>query len=241
METLFEDRYSRQITLLGKKNQKKLFKSRVCIIGCGAIGSVVASMLVRAGIGFVRIIDRDIVELSNLHRIELFAEGDVGESKALAAKERLGKINSECEIEALEDDIMKDVSLLGNVDLVIDCTDNIETRYLINKFCMENNVPWIYGAAIGSEGMSASFHSKPCFRCLFTKNTKSSVLGSCEALGVLAPAPHIIGSWQAMEAIKILTGKPDFGVLLHFSLGKEPGFRFSRIKQNSKCPVCKNF
>ncbi|MFH1977725.1 MAG: ThiF family adenylyltransferase [Candidatus Aenigmatarchaeota archaeon] len=229
------DRYSRQIVYFGEKNQTKLFKAKISIVGCGATGSVVSSLLVRAGIGSIKIIDRDFVDLSNLQRTELFTEEDIGKPKAEAAKERLAQINPEIKIESITDDLRQNPELLKS-DLIIDCTDNMETRHLINEFAVKNSIPWIYGGAIGEEGMSVSFFGTPCLKCLFPRESRGQ-LETCETLGILSPTSHIIGSWQASEATKILTGKTKFGVLFNFST-KEPRFDFSKIKQNKNCSVC---
>lgn len=235
-----ESRYSRQIVYLGKKNQLKLSKSSVIVVGCGATGSVALSLLVRAGLGFIKIIDRDFIEPSNLQTSMLFTENDTGKPKALTARQRLKEINPDCRIEAVVDELnQRTTGTLSGFDLILDCTDNLETRHLINEFCIKNKKLWVFSAALGAEGMSAVFKGKPCFRCLFPKDIKPGSLETCETLGILHSTSAVAGAWQALDAIKILTefDKSRFNLLFHFSL-KEGKFQFSRIKPDKNCPVC---
>jgi len=231
-----KDRYSRQIVYLGEENQEKISKSRICVVGCGALGSVVASMLSRAGANLI-IIDRDFVEKSNLQRAVLFNEDDINKPKAIAAKERLKRINSEIDIEILVDDLDPDNISKIKSDVVIDCTDNIHTRHMINEFCVQNRIPWVYGAVIGTDGMAAFFTKQPCFRCMLPRKVERGQLDTCETHGILSPTVHMIASWQVMQAIKIITNKPDCGVLFNFSL-ENGRFETSRIKEDPDCKVC---
>lgn len=226
------NRYSRQIVYLGEDKQKRLESAKVCLVGCGAIGSVSASLLVRAGIN-IKIIDRDFVDLSNIQRTELFDEKDVDKPKALAAKEKLEKINSGVSIEAVVEDLNPRNMDMINSDLILDCTDNLETRHLINEYCVKNKIKWIYAGAVGVEGMSAAFLNS-CFRCIFPEQAN---LDTCETAGILAPPSHIIASWQVLQAMKILTGEPDYDNLFSFSLDNQK-FSFSKIKKNPDCEVC---
>ena len=235
------ERYSRQIAFFGREKQKMLGKSMVSVVGLGATGSATASLLVRAGIGGIKLIDRDFVEESNLHRAMLYSETDIDKPKALAAKERLEKINSQCNIKAFVEDLNPKTMNLLESDLILDCTDNMETRLLINDFSLKHEMPWIYSGAIGNEGMAASFDGKkPCFRCLF--QTVPPSLETCDTVGILSPASFIVSSWQALEAIRILTDfeRPNYGKLFHFSGNS---FSFSNIKPNMNCRACmaKNF
>ncbi|MDP3486724.1 MAG: ThiF family adenylyltransferase, partial [Bacillota bacterium] len=170
---MLSSRYSRQTVLpfVGEQGQTRLSAARVGILGCGALGTVVAELLTRGGIGFLRIIDRDIVELSNLQRQTLFTEHDAKQRlpKAMAAQQRLGEINSEVCVEAVVNDYAwhNALSLLSELDLIVDATDNYLTRLTLNDACLELGIPWVYGGALGTLGMTANFLPQgPCFRCL---------------------------------------------------------------------------
>ncbi|MFH1364608.1 MAG: HesA/MoeB/ThiF family protein [Candidatus Aenigmatarchaeota archaeon] len=230
------DRYSRQILYFGEKNQEKLSKATVCVVGCGALGSAAASMLARAGVS-LKLIDTDVIEESNLHRTDLFEEGDIGKNKAEVAKKRLEKINSSIRIESRSEEVTSDNVSIISADIVVDCTDNIRTRHLINEFCIKNKIPWIYGAVVGLQGMSAVFHGRPCFRCMVSKDIQEDQLETPNTHGVLSPACRMISSWQVLQVIKILTGKSEFGTLLSFSLESQE-FSFSKIKPDTSCNVC---
>ncbi len=207
-------RYSRQLILkeIGREGQRRLEESRVAVIGIGALGSVSSNLLARAGVGNVVLVDRDYLEIDNLQRQVLYDENDlVGNlPKAVSAKARLEKINSEIKIEAVVGDLSADTvdEFLGNVDLVIDGTDNFETRFLINDFCLTHKKPWIYGGALRTEGMSYVIlpGEGPCLRCLFGEAPSPADIQTCEQVGILSPVAHVIASFQAIEAIKILAG-----------------------------------
>jgi adenylyltransferase/sulfurtransferase len=208
------ERYSRQMRFpgLGKTGQQKLLASRVTLCGCGALGTVLANTLVRAGVGFVRVIDRDFVEPSNLQRQVLFDESDVVNNlpKAEAAAVKLRQINSSVIIEPIVADINR-TNIEGfckDADLILDGSDNFEIRYLINDVSIKHNKPWVYGGAVGSQGMSMTIipGETPCLRCVFEAAPAPGETGTCETAGVLAPAVSIVASYQASEAIKILSG-----------------------------------
>ncbi|WZO96982.1 ThiF family adenylyltransferase [Isosphaeraceae bacterium EP7] len=211
------DRYSRQVRFpaLGEAGQRKLMASRVTICGCGALGTVLANHLVRAGVGFVRIIDRDFIELHNLQRQILFDEDDVAANlpKSEAAARKLRAINSAVTIEAVVTDIdhTNILDLVSDADLILDGTDNFETRYLINDAAVKLNKPWIFGGVIGSEGQSMTIRPgiTPCLRCLIEDNPPPGMTPTCETAGVLGPAVAVIASFEAVEAIKILSGAYD--------------------------------
>ena len=208
-----QDRYSRQVILpnIGEEGQKTLLKSKITIIGCGALGTVVANNLVRAGVGKISIIDRDFVELNNLQRQILFDEDDIGIPKAVAAAEKLKRVNSDVEIEAMVKDLnhMNAEKIMSGVDLVLDGTDNMQTRFLINDVCVKSKIPWIYTAAIGTYGMMMTIvpGRTPCFRCLLPDVPEPGSLPTCDTVGVLNTIPAIIASIESTEAIKILLGK----------------------------------
>ncbi len=205
-------RYSRQMILkeIGREGQRLLEESRVAAVGLGALGSVSANLLARAGVGYLKLIDRDYLEINNLQRQILFDETDLSNNlpKAIAAEQKLRGINSEITIEAETADLNPETieGLLSGVDLIIDGTDNFETRYLLNDYSLKKKIPWIYGGAIRTEGMSYVTlpEDGPCLRCLFGAAPDSGSIQTCDQVGILAPVAHLIASFQTMEAIKIL-------------------------------------
>jgi adenylyltransferase/sulfurtransferase len=208
------ERYSRQIRFsrLGVDGQKKLLASRVTICGCGALGTVLANHMVRAGVGRVRLIDRDFIETHNLQRQILFDESDVAANlpKAEAAARKLRQINSEVEIEAVVTDVDHSniLELVSDADLILDGTDNFETRYLINDAAVKLGKPWIFGGVIGSEGQTMTIlpGETPCIRCVIESTPPPGMAPTCETAGVLGPAVAVIASFEAVEAIKLLSG-----------------------------------
>jgi adenylyltransferase/sulfurtransferase len=207
-----ENRYSRQEILqnIGEKGQKKLKESSILIVGCGALGTAAANNLARAGIGKISILDRDFVELNNLQRQMLFDENDVGEPKAVAATRKLKLINSSIEVEP----IVKDLNhtnveeIIKGVDLVLDGTDNILTRMLINDVCIREEIPWIYTGAIGTSGMTMNIlPGAACIRCLYPHIPRPGSLPTCDTMGVLNTITVIMGSMASTEAIRILLGE----------------------------------
>lgn len=230
-------RYSRQELVIGKKSQLLLSKSKVCIVGIGALGTFSAELLARSGIGYIKLIDRDIVELHNLQRQTLFTESDVGQPKALAAKSHLGKINSEIKIEAFGEDLNAENIRLLDSDIVLDCTDNLATRFLINDYCVKNKLSWIYSAVIGVIGrVMVILPSNYCFRCYF-KDTKG--LETCDTIGVLNTTVAINSSIQVSETIKILTkNKPSLGLICINSAANE--IKTINVNKNKECLCCSN-
>ena len=208
------DRYSRQIRYpaLGEAGQRRLLASRVTICGCGALGTVLANHLARAGVGRIRIVDRDFIETHNLQRQVLFDEQDVADNlpKAEAAARKLRAINSSITIEPVVTDIdhTNILDLVGDADLILDGTDNFETRYLINDAAVKLGTPWIFGGVLGSEGQTMTIipGQTPCIRCLIETNPPPGMTPTCETAGVLGPAVAVIASFEAVEAIKILSG-----------------------------------
>jgi len=208
-----KERYSRQILFsgMGKAGQERLAKARVAIAGCGALGTLQAGALARAGAGYLRIIDRDYVELVNLQRQWLFDERDAEEGlpKAVAAARHLARVNSEIEIEPVTADLNPSnaVEFLETMDLILDGTDNFETRYLINDFAIRESVPWIYGAAVGSYGLTMPVMPgrTACLRCLYPE-PPSGAQPTCETAGVLNAITSAIASLQVGDALKILSG-----------------------------------
>lgn len=232
-------RYSRQTILkeIGEENQKKLLASKVVIIGLGATGSSSAEMLARAGVGHLILIDRDVVELSNLQRQSLFTEADVGKPKAVAARDAIHTINSEIKVDAYPIDLEHDKTSILDADLILDCTDNLFTRFLINDYCKQNKKPWIYSAVVGTKGMTMNFvpSNKVCFNCIF-KMVEG--LDTCSTIGILNTAPSVISAFQSTEAIKILTGQKPSKELIHIDLWKQ-AFEKVKVSADRKCSVCK--
>lgn len=242
------DRYSRQERFygIGPDGQKKICSARVAILGLGALGTVIAEELARAGVGFLRLIDRDFVELHNLQRQMLYDEEDarMHRLKAEACRLHLEKINSEIQLEALPEDFHYDnaESLVRDVDLVIDGTDNLETRYLLNEVCVKLEKPWIYGGAVESKGMTMNFlPGGPCFSCV-TGTTEPPVnTGSaktCSTVGVLSSTTAIVASLEVKEALKILVSDSNLEQgLTTFDLWKN-SFRLFHPSQREDCPIC---
>lgn len=209
----FEERYSRQILFrgIGIEGQRRLAVARAAIVGCGATGSALASLLARAGVGKLRIIDRDYVEESNLQRQSLFDEKDAAESvpKAIAAAQKIAAFNSEIVVESRVDDVVPAniYALLEGMDVVLDGTDNFETRYLLNDYAVKNTLPWIYAAAVGSYGVTLNVlpNTTACLSCIFPE-TPRGMVETCETAGILNSAVNLISSIAATEAIKLLIG-----------------------------------
>ena len=240
------DRYSRQEAFfgIGQEGQEKLHSSRICIVGLGALGTVTANNLARAGVGFIRIVDRDYVELSNLQRQVIYTERDAAEAlpKAEAARRHLQEANSEIEIEAMITDFNSSTAdtLISDVDLVLDATDNFETRYLINEACHALKKSWIYGGALGANGMTMNIiygEDKPCF-CCFAGTDSKNTGQSCATAGVLASTTSIVSSYQCAEAIKYLTGNGKLRkTLLYFDLWENQMEEIA-VAKDPECPVC---
>ena len=207
-------RYVRQTRFasFGEQGQRRLQSSRVLICGCGALGSVLAESLTRAGVGHLRLVDRDFLEITNLHRQALYDEADVAAElpKAIAAERKLRKINSLVEIEAIVGDVdfSNIESLVRGVNCICDGTDNFETRFLLNDASHKFNIPWVYGGCVGAEGQQLTIvpGQTPCLRCLLSDVPPPGSTPTCDTAGVLGPIVNIIASTQAMEAIKILSG-----------------------------------
>ncbi len=230
------DRYSRQILFdsIGTDGQSRLLGSRVLIVGCGALGSAQAEALARAGVGRLRIADRDFVESSNLQRQTMFTESDASERlpKAIACASHIREINSEVAVdpEILDVNHSNVERLISECDVVLDGTDNFSTRYLINDACVKHNVTWIYGAAVGSYGVTMTIRPNdgPCLRCVFPEPPPAASAPTCDTAGVIMPIISIVAAVQVTEALKLLTGQPGS---LHKSLmlGLPIGTRNARL------------
>jgi len=241
-------RYSRQTVFseIGIAGQKKLLHSRVVVIGVGATGTVIANNLCRAGVGFIRLVDRDYVELSNLQRQVLYTEEDARQQtpKAVAACEHLKKANSEIELEPVTADVNSSniEALISDVDLVLDGSDNLEIRYLINEACFKENKPWIYSGAIVGAGMTMNIipGETPCLRCLFPHSLPSGTGPTCSTVGVLNGITGIIASIASTEALKILIDSRNVRQsLLTVDIWNNQ-FDEITIEQKQDCPVCGN-
>lgn len=264
-------RYHRQMLLagFGESGQRRLGAATAAVIGCGALGSVVADMLARAGVGHLVIVDRDFVELTNLQRQVLFDERDVADAvpKAEAAKSKLARINSQIEVTAIVDDVNATniERIAEGADVLLDGLDNFETRYLINDYAVKHGVPYVYGGAVGTVGTAFAIlphtprgdaewerlgaegggsRATPCLRCLFEEAPPPGAGATCDTVGVIGPAPAIVANFEVAEALKILTGNFDrvTQTMLTFDLW---GNLFKQLKvaaayEQGDCPCCKH-
>ena len=244
------EKYSRQILFagIGAEGQQKLLGAGAVLAGCGALGTVVANLLVRAGVGRLRIIDRDFVEPSNLQRQTLFEEADAREAlpKAVAAERRLRAVNSDAHVEGIVADLTAEncAELLSGFELILDGTDNFQTRLLLNDAAISLNVPWIYAAAVGSYGVTMTIRpgETACLACLLEGDETGAAIGAeatCDTAGVLNAAVSVIASVEAAEAMKILAGKPE---ALHGRLVSTDvwsgRFQSIRVARQPDCRAC---
>lgn len=241
-------RYSRQILFqqIGEEGQLKLLNGKVAIVGVGALGTVIANLLVRSGVGYIRLIDRDLVELSNLQRQTLFDEEDaeLHLPKVIAAQKRLCKINSTVTVDAVIADLNLDnvEELITGFDCIVDGTDNFMTRFLINDVAVKYGVPWVHGAAVSSRGMYATIipGKTPCYRCLFP-HVPTGTGETCDTVGVLSPLTDIIGSFQAMETMKILVGEKTTPNLEQIDIWDYTNMQMDISEGRApNCPTCVN-
>jgi molybdopterin-synthase adenylyltransferase len=247
LEPEHDERYSRQVLFpgIGAQGQRRLAAARVAIVGCGATGSSLASLLSRAGVGTIRIIDRDYVELSNLQRQTLFQESDAAESlpKAIAAARRIAAFNSGVVVEPhIADLTPANVdSLLENVELILDGTDNFETRYLINDFAVQRALPWIYTAAVGSYAVTLNIlpGRTACLACVFP-DAPEGMVETCETAGILNSAVNLAASIAATETLKLLTGAMDKlrGTLFSFNLWNNERAEVNAETPRPGCRAC---
>ncbi len=258
------DRYHRQMLLpaIGEAGQKKLLNSKVLVLGCGALGTVIANMLGRAGVGHLVIVDRDFIEMTNLQRQVLFDEDDVrdGIPKAEAAKQKLAKINSQIKITAVVDDVNHTniEKLAQGCDVIVDGVDNFETRFIANDAAVKLGIPYVYGGAVGTVGMTYAIlphtefgnsaweqagRATPCLRCIFEQAPPPGMNPTCDTAGVLGPAVSIISNFQVTETIKILTGNWDAvrDRLLSIDIWDNDirQFKVARAYDVGECTCCK--
>jgi len=248
-EAATDSRYARQARYpgIGTGGQERLLASRAAIVGVGALGCAIANHLARAGVGELILIDRDIVDRTNLQRQLLYDEADAaaGTPKAVAAAARLAAANSGIAVRAIVADLnaYNAETLLAGADVVLDGTDNFGARYLLNEYGVKTGTPWIYGGAVGASGMSMTVRpgKTPCLRCLFPEPPPGGTLDTCETAGVLSPIVDTIGSLQAMEAIKLLAGREEalHGSLVQIDLWRH-GWQSLSIAdaRDPDCPVC---
>jgi len=248
VDDALRQKYSRQILFagIGEEGQERLLTASAVVAGCGAIGAAAANLLVRAGVGRVRVIDRDFVEPSNLQRQTLFEEADARDAlpKAVAAERRLAAVNSQVHVEGMVADINpKNVEeLLGGFDVICDGTDNFETRFLVNDFAVKHRMPWIYAAAVGSYGLTMTVRPgvTACLACLLAGERDGAGMDqTCDTIGVLGPIVNLVASMESAEALKLLSGRVDalHGRLVSCDVwsGK---FQSVRVERNAECPVC---
>lgn len=241
------DKYSRQILFrgIGREGQERLLASSAVIVGCGAIGAAAANLLVRAGVGRVRILDRDFVEPSNLQRQILFDESDARNAlpKAVAAERKLRAVNSDIQVEGIVADLNSQNvrEYLSGFPLILDGTDNFETRFLINDFAVESATPWIYAAAVSSYGLTMTIRPRQtaCLACLLDSKGQPGLEETCDTIGVLGPVVNLIASLEASEALKVLSGHEN---LLHGRLLScdvwSGRFQSVEPERNPECRVC---
>ncbi|WP_246120495.1 ThiF family adenylyltransferase [Cohnella terricola] len=242
-------RYARQVRFagIGEDGQTRLMTGHAAIVGVGALGCVIANHLARAGVGKLTLVDRDIVDRSNLQRQMLYDEADAESEtpKAITAASRLTAINSGIEVIPRVTDLnaFNVETMLASTDIVLDGTDNFSARYLLNEFSVKSGIPWIYGGAVGASGMTMTIvpGTTPCLRCLFPEPPGGGTLDTCETTGVLSPIVDTIGSAQAMEAIKLLSGRSEtlHGSLLQIDLWRQQWHSLGVAgARRVDCPVC---
>ncbi|HKQ53642.1 MAG TPA: ThiF family adenylyltransferase [Pyrinomonadaceae bacterium] len=243
------ERYSRQILFdgIGEAGQQRLQGARAVVIGCGALGTAQAEALARAGVGRLRLVDRDFVEASNLQRQTMFTEDDARRRlpKAIACRNHLAQINSDIEVEAEVADVNNSnvERLIAGCDVVLDGTDNFATRYLINDACVRDELNWIYGAAVGSYGVTMTIrpHVSPCLRCVFEEAPPAASAPTCDTAGVIMPIISIVAAVQVSEALKLLTGQTEklHRSLMQFDVWQNEWRRIGLgAEPNADCPTC---
>ncbi|HEX8189485.1 MAG TPA: ThiF family adenylyltransferase [Pyrinomonadaceae bacterium] len=242
------ERYSRQILFegIGEEGQRRLRGSRALVVGCGALGSAHVEMLARAGVGRLRVVDRDFVEESNLQRQTMFTERDARERtpKAAAAAGRVAEINSEvaCEAEVADVNQSNVERLVEGCDVVLDGTDNFATRFLINDACVKHGVAWVYGAAVGSYGVTLTVRpgTTPCLRCVFPEVPAAGTAPTCDTAGVIMPVISVVAAVQVTEALKLLTGRVEslHGRLMQFDVWRNEWRQINAGGRAPDCPAC---
>ncbi len=240
------DRYQRQALFapIGVAGQHKLRAARVLVVGCGGLGSNAASLLARAGIGALRIVDRDLVELSNLQRQSLFSEADVqgGVPKAIAAARRIAAVNAEVRVEPIVADLDSGnvLGFLDGIDLVIDGFDNFEGRYVLNDACVSRDLPWIYGACVGATAMAGLFvpHVTACYRCLHRDLPAAGAAETCDTAGIIGPAALFAASMQVALALRFLVAGPPAEAAIVTADAWDLELSRLAFARDPSCPAC---
>lgn len=244
------DRYARQMRYapLGEEGQKRLASARALVVGCGALGSVIANTLARSGVGYLRIVDRDFLETNNLQRQVLYDEQDVADGlpKAIAASVKLRRINSQITIEPLVTDVSyaNVIELTNDIDVIVDGTDNFETRMLLNDVALKRRIPWVYGGCLGGEGQTMTIvpGETACLRCLMQDTPPPGTTPTCDTAGILAPIVNIIASLQANEAIKLLSGNRQaispYLTVIDVWDNRVRQIKLASLRAAGQCPAC---
>ncbi|MBR9693391.1 HesA/MoeB/ThiF family protein [Candidatus Woesearchaeota archaeon] len=230
------DRYSRQVKVLGADAQATLTQKTVLIIGVGALGSINAELLCRSGVGKLILVDDDVVELSNLQRQALYTEEDVGEEKVTALKSHLNKINKEVKVETRKERLSKETELPA-YDVILDCTDNLESRFFLNEYALEQKKPCVFCMVVREKGMLYVVEpstNRACFRCVFDKLES---IGNSDELGILNTTTYLAGTLQAAEVMKLLLGEPCVKGLVNFD-ASAPQLDSYLVKKRKDCPAC---
>ncbi len=230
-----ENRYIRQETFIGKEAQERLRRASVAVIGLGALGSVVAELLARAGVGKLIIADKDVVDITNLQRQVIFTENDILKPKAVRAREYLNSVNSDVEVIEISDNINNENLDKIKTDVIVDCTDNFQTRFLLNEFCAKNKIPLVHGSAVADKGYVFVVKDNACLSCIYSKNTDSE---NCQSEGILNLTSSIVGSIQANEVIKILINSDYENNLLKINVTNNDIEKI-KVNKNKNCNVCK--
>ena len=244
-------RYSRQILYepFGEEGQRRIMHAQAVIVGCGALGGVLANTLVRAGVGFVRVIDRDFIEIDNLQRQVLFDEQDIADNlpKAEAAARKLRRVNSAVAVDGIVSDVTPEniEAFCRDADILLDGTDNFETRFLINDVAVKHNIPWIYGACIAAEGLVMPIipGETPCLRCIWEDAPPAGMTPTCDTAGILGPVVGIVASMQAFEALKLLSGRTEALnrnlVSIDAWSGRVRNMNMQAAREKGDCPCCR--
>ena len=237
-----QGRYSRQILLreIGADGQRKIGESKAVVVGCGALGTHASSMLVRAGVGRMTVVDPDKVDITNLHRQTLFGEDAVGRSKAEEAQALLKCVNSEVEITGIDTRVTAENAeeIIADADVVVDATDNMTARFVVNDACIKLGTPWIYGGAVGTSGMVfAVGPDGPCLRCIFPKLPPEGSLPTCDTIGIMNSLPSVVASLEVTEALKIILGRDPTPELMVIDIWSGD-FQKIRIRKKDDCITC---
>ncbi|MFW6176386.1 MAG: HesA/MoeB/ThiF family protein, partial [Thermoplasmatota archaeon] len=237
------NRYNRHKVLpeIGEEGQKKIEEARVAVLGLGSLGSAIADSLARTGVGYIRVVDRDYVEISNLNHQILFDEESIDKPKVEAGAERLENINSSVEIDPVAENISASniEQLIEEIDIVLDATDNMKTRYIINDACVKNNIRWIFTSVLQTYGMNLNIipNKGPCLRCLMPKKPERASMETTETAGVLFTLPRIMGNIAATEAVKHITGNEQRKEMLTIDLWKND-YELIKVNKRENCKTC---